>query len=396
MTDTFVHSHLGYYQVNNKFFNDKIEAILEANTNLAEIEWNFHQDIYGKVNWLTEPELSLDQFYKLRAQQIREEFEYVIVLCSGGGDSTNVAYSFLRNGIKVDELIASAPISGLNQFQTQNKDNSADNTMSETYLAQLPLMKEISQEFPDVKITINDYFENMLEFKTDDWLFRSGEWIHPSSGARYNLEKLTHIRDMAEAGKKIAIVYGIDKPMLIFDKENNIRLAMADRTVNVQRPAFEKNYPNVQNVLFYFSPEMPLMQVKQAHVLAKWLFMPGNEKALKNVLDLNNPPPNYTANRLRNSTYERAIIPCIYPSTYKPVFQGHKPTRMFLGEHDGWFYKLHGHTRMYEMIDSDFRNFYTAIDSKYLNENRTGFKPYSQSYVIGSINDFKPAVSLAL
>ena len=286
MIDTFVHSHLGYYKVNNKFFNDKIEAILEANTNLADVEWNFHQEVYGQINWLVEPDLTLDDYYRMRAQQIREQFEYVVILCSGGGDSTNVAYSFLRNGIKVDEIIASAPLSGLSRWQHQNRDNSADNTMSETYYAQLPLVKDLAAEFPDVKITINDYFETMLNFKTDDWLFRSGEWIHPSSGARYNLERLTHLRNMAEAGKKIAIVYGIDKPMLIFDREDNIRLAMADRTVNVQRPAFEKNYPNVQNVLFYFSPEMPLMQVKQAHALAKWLFQPGNENALKNVLDL--------------------------------------------------------------------------------------------------------------
>ena len=194
---------------------------------------------------------------------------------------------------------------------------------------------------------------------------------------------------MAEAGKKIAIVYGIDKPMLIFDREDNIRLAMADRTVNVQRPAFEKNYPNVQNVLFYFSPEMPLMQVKQAHALAKWLFQPGNENALNNVLDLRKPPSSYTANRVRNSKYERAIIPCIYPTTYRPVFQGHKPTRMFLGEHDGWFYKLHGNSQVYDMIDSDFRNFYAVINGKYLNENKTGFKPYSQNYKIGRISDFK-------
>lgn len=393
MTNTFIHSHLGYYKVNNKFFNEKIEAVLEANTNLSEIEWNFHQEIYDKVNWSAEPSLSLDDFYRMRAQQIREQYEYVIILCSGGGDSTNVAYSFLRNGIKVDEIVASAPLTGLDRFKTQSKDNSADNTMSETHLAQLPLMKDLAQEFPQVKITINDYFKNMVNFKTDEWLFRSGEWIHPSSGARYNLENLTHIRNMAEAGKKIGIVYGIDKPMLIFDREENVRLAMADRTINVQRPAFEKNYPNVQNVLFYFSPELPLMQVKQAHTLAKWLFMPGNEKALGNVLDLRNLPKNYTANRIRNSTYERAIIPCIYPSTYKPVFQGHKPTRMFLGEHDGWFYKLHGNTKIYEMIDSDFRNFYAAINPKYLNENKTGFKPYSQSYVIGQIAKFKPAIS---
>jgi hypothetical protein len=391
MNGNFSHSHLGYYKANNKFFNDKIEAILEANTNLSDVEWNFHDEIYSKVNWLVEPDLSLNDFYRLRAQQIRESYDYVVVLCSGGGDSTNVAYSFLANNIKVDEIIASAPLSGLSQWNHQNKDNSADNTMSETYYAQLPLIKEIGNSYPDVKITINDYFDHMLNFKTDDWLFRSGEWIHPSSGSRYNFENLTHLRNMAESGKKIAFVYGIDKPSLLFDQENNIKLNIADRTINVQRPAFDKNYPNVQNVLFYFAPELPLMQVKQAHVLAKWIFKPGNEHVLKSVYDSKNPPLTYVGNRIRNSIYERNIIPCIYPTTYRPVFQGHKPTRMFFGEHDGWFYKLHGETKMYEMLDSDFRNFYKSINDKYFNQSKTGFLPYFQQYTVGKIDNFKPS-----
>jgi hypothetical protein len=383
-----IYPHLGYYKVGDKFFNDKIEAIVHANTTLADIEWNFHKEVYDKVDWTKEPELSLDTFYKLRAQQIRDQYDYVIVMCSGGGDSTNIVFSFLENNIHVDEVIASAPVSGLNNFEATTDDNAPDNTMSETKYAQMPLMQEISQRFPNTKITINDYFENMQDFKTDDWLFRCGEWIHPSSGARYNLEKLTHLRNMAEAGKKIGIVYGIDKPILAITKTDELYLVLADRAVNVQRPAFEKNYPNVQNVLFYFTPEMPLLQVKQAHVVANWVHQPENAHVLALVKQVASGDK-YVNHRHRNSRYQRAIIPCIYPSTYRPVFQGHKPTRMFLGEHDAWFYQMHGQTRMYEMIDSDFRNFYNAINQKYLNQDKTGFVPFIQTYRIGNVSDFK-------
>jgi hypothetical protein len=73
------------------------------------------------------------------------------------------------------------------------------------------------------------------------------------------------------------------------------------------------------------------------------------------------------------------------------VFQGHKPTRMFLGEHDAWFYELHGDSRMYEMIDSDFRNFHKALDEKYLNENKSGLKLFFKHHTIGNISDFKPS-----
>jgi hypothetical protein len=247
-------TNTGYYTVGNKAFSDKLVAILEASQTKEEIEWHFNNQIYDKTDWTIEPELSIDQYYKIRAQQIRDQYDYVIILCSGGGDSTNVVWSFLNNGIKVDEVVASAPVSGLSQWTDTDKDTSAGNTMSETMLAQLPLMHEIHSKHPDVKITINDYFETLLDYQTDDWIFRCGEWIHPSSSARYDLDKQLHIKQLAEQGKKIAIVYGIDKPNLFYDVDDTINIAISDLAVNVQRPPFKDKYPNVENVLFYFAP----------------------------------------------------------------------------------------------------------------------------------------------
>ena len=387
-----MNTNTGYYTVGNKVFFDKLAAVLEASQTKEEIEWNFNNHVYDKINWTVEPELSLDQYYKIRAQQIRDQYDYVIILCSGGGDSNNVVWSFLNNGIAVDEVVASAPIGGLSQWNETDKDTSAGNTMSETMLAQLPLMHEIHSKYPDVKITINDYFETLLDYKTDDWIFRCGEWIHPSSAARYDLDKQLHIKQLAEQGKKIAIVYGIDKPVLFYDADDSINIMMSDLAVNVQRPPFKDKYPNVENVLFYFASELPEMQIKQAHVLAKWIHMPENSFAKEKMLDLRKTAQSIEKYRSRHSFYERAIIPCIYPQTHRRVFQGHKPTRMFLGEHDDWFYKMHNNTRAFDLIVSDFRNFIKEIDPIYLNESRTGFKVFRLNYKIGAISDFTPLI----
>lgn len=389
---------LGFYKVGTEIFADKTPAVLRASQLNQPIEWNFHQDVFNKIDWKTEPETGLDEFYRMRAQQIRDEFDYVIVLCSGGGDSTNVIWSFLRNRIKVDEVIAGAPFSGLFNWQASNKDKSASNTISETFYVQIPLVQEIHEFDPSIRITLHDYFENMLNYKTDDWLLRSGDWIHPTSAARYDFENHKHIVDLAESGKKIAIVYGIDKPLLLINKENNIEFVFNDLAVNVQRPPFKKWYPNVENVLFYYTPDMPLMMVKQSHALSKWIFRPEQARTvLPWVLDQRvTKIQTFEQNRFRHSVYERAIIPCLYPSTHRPVFQGHKPTRLFLGEHDDWFYKLHHNTRVYEMIDSDFRNFYKMIDPKFLNERKTGYKIERFTYVIGSVDQFKPNQNVIL
>ena len=335
-------NNLGYYKVNNKIFFEKIEAILYANQTLSDIEWFFHDETFSKVDWTVEPTTSLDEFYRLRAQQIRDNYDYVIVMCSGGADSTNVVKSFLDNGIHVDEIVASAPISGLNNHVYNNKNTDAGNTMSETKYAQLPLLDEISTKYPNVKITLNDYFYDIVNYKTDEWIYKCGEWIHPTSASRYNLEKFTHIKNLAESGKRIGIVYGIDKPVIVQDEDNNIQYVMSDLAVNVPRPPFDIAYPNVEIVLFYWAAEMPLMMVKQSHVLTKWLYNPENARV--KCYMRNNAVADYTTfeqNRLRHSVYERAIVPCIYPTTHRLIFQGQKPTRMFLGEHDDWFYKLH-------------------------------------------------------
>lgn len=378
----------GYYSVGSVIFTDKITAILHASKTGEEVEWTYHDDVYNNIDWTIEPELSLDEYYKMRAQQIRDQYDYVVILCSGGADSTNVVKSFLENGIHVDEVIASAPLGGLKDWNNTTEDKSAGNTMSETMLVQLPLMAEIKNKFPNTKITINDYWETLVEYNTDDWLFRSGEWIHPSSAARYDFDRLVHIRALAESGKKIGIVSGIDKPILVATKNRELHLRMVDRAVNVPRTPFQDAYPNVENVLFYWTADMPLLQVKQAHVLAKWIYMPGNEFALSKMLDDLTPTVSLEANTIRTSHFQRAIVPCIYPTTHREIFQGHKPTRMFLGEHDDWFYRLHSKTRTFEMIISDFRNFIAEIDPRFLNRSNSGFKLFMKTYKIGTVADF--------
>lgn len=375
-----------YYTVGNKIFTDKIEAIVYANQTLADIEWHFNDDLYSNVNWTVEPDLSMDQLYKIRAQQIRDDYDYVIVMFSGGADSVNVVNTFLNNGIKIDEIVASAPLSGLRDWKDTDKDISVENVISETKFVQLPYMNEFASKHPEIKLTLNDYFEDILTYKTDEWIYKSGEWIHPTAASRYSLEKFKHLRELADSGKKIGIVYGIDKPSLIKNK-NDLYISVSDLAVNVPRQPFDRVYPNVENVLFYWSANMPLILVKQAHEVAKFMYKPENKTTLQYLSDRENPLP-FERARMRQSNWERCIIPCIYPTTVKPVFQGHKSIRMFFAGHDQWFYDLHHKTTAYQMMDSDFRNFIKSINSKYLNSSKTAFFMYIKMFRIGSVNDF--------
>ena len=131
---------LGYYTVNNiSFGTNKVSAVLEAQKTGVEVGWYFFDEAFKKANWLVEPTPTLDQLYEIRARQIRDAYDYVIVFLSGGADSNNVIRSFLNNNIHVDEVIALIPESGLKNYNWNNKDVSAGNVMSETKYAQYPI-----------------------------------------------------------------------------------------------------------------------------------------------------------------------------------------------------------------------------------------------------------------
>lgn len=375
-----------HYKVGDQIFESKIDAVYFASKTNQDVEWYFHDDAHKKANWRQEPDESLDELYKRRAQQIREQYDYVVCLVSGGADSRNVIYSFLNNGIKVDEVIGSVPLEGTKNYQFNNTDTRHLNTVSETVYAQLPLLEEIRKNFPQTKVTVHDYFQDLIDFKTDDWLIRCGEWLHPSSAARYSFDRITHLKKLAESGKRIAFVYGIDKPLLcVSNREgrNYVITIYADLAVNVQRPPFTEDFPNVENVAFYWY-EDPTIVIKQSHIL------------LNNVLKTQHPisslfstrPTTETSfeMRKRHGKYERAIVPYIYPTTFTPTFQAEKPENVFLGEHDYWLYSLHSNTRITEMVKSDTQNFTKSIKDKFFSQQKNGLKPFIKWYAIGELD----------
>jgi hypothetical protein len=381
-----------HYSVGNQIFNHKIEAVMHSIKMNEPVSWNFHKEKLKSCDWTIEPELSLDKLYEMRAQQISDSYDYVVILCSGGADSTNVLKSFVNNDIIPDEIIASMPLMGLRDYNFNDKDTSHNNTMSETVYAQIPLLKEIANLYPDIKITINDYFENILSYESEEWIYTCEQWIHPSSAARYNFEKHKHLKNLAENGKRIAFVYGIDKPKVALSSNGNIYSSLSDLTVNVARPPFNIDYPNVENVLFYYTPLIPEIMIKQAHVVAKWLFLPENKKQQSYMLDLNKPIESSYTNRAVHSKYERAIVPVLYPSTHRTIFQAEKPGNIFMGEHDNWFYKHHSKIQTYDIMINDVKRFFEKIPANQLAADNNGFITLSNHYCIGPLDKFKPYV----
>lgn len=379
----------GYYVVGNEIFGKKVLAVQRASATKQNISWVWHDKKMSSFDWTVEPPMSLDILYKLRAQEIREKYDYVLIFCSGGADSTNVLYSFLKNGIHVDEVVAGAPLSGLSNWKADNTNYSASNTITETMQTQLPLMEYVQKNFPKTKVTIHDYFKDMLNYKEDSWLINSGDYIHPTFAARYNLERdeYAYLRKLADSGKKIALVYGIDKPML-GTGEKNMYIVFSDQLVCNGFKSIE--HPNVSVELFYWSPDAIPLLTKQAHIAATWICKPENEKWLKHAVMSRNPYP--TSIKWNRNVYERKIIPLIYPTLNYSGWQCQKPLKVFMGEHDAWFPMLHSDLKVRHLMISDYKNLLTSLDPAVfiVNNNQVlGFTKNYKFYNLGLIEKFK-------
>jgi len=384
-------TEIGFYQVGDKRFRSKVAAILHANTTKSDVGWVFYNDVYDALDWATEPTTSLSEFYKIRAHQIREEYDYVVVMYSGGADSSNVVNSFLDNKIRLDEVIAGAPLSGLSNFKFDETDNSATNAISETKYAQLPGLEKIRLKDPTVRITIHDYFEDMLDIKDESWLYNSNlsQWCNPSA-VRHRLEKFDHLKTLIDQGKKIAIVYGIDKPILVKSETGNLYCSIPDGSINFLSSHFNEPYENVDTVLFYFTPQLPQLLVKQSHEILRYLYKPENKFIRESYLW--DRSKTYADPNLRASMYQRAVIPALYPSIAHEssnIFQAHKPAVGFKGngEIDSWFFALHKDQKFTKMWSFEFTHLINNIDKKYLNELH-GFHPIYLYWKIGHESKF--------
>lgn len=381
----------GHYTVNGKIFNNKLHAIMHANETKADVDWYFNDAEFNSVDWTVEPSTGLLEYYKLRAQQIRDQYDYVIVMFSGGADSTNVLTSFLDNNILLDEVIAGAPLSGLKSME-KNTSTDATNQISETFYAQLPQLEKYHQLHPELKITIHDYFEDILALEDDAWIYNSlGHWIHHSAGARHSLDKFTHIRALAESGKRIAVVYGIDKPVMGVGRDSQVYVSFVDSVANIVTPHFKDKYPNVESVFFYYTPDLPELMVKQAHVLARWLYMPVNNQLREKILQDQRVFLGFDPEK--GKLWQRAIVPCIYPGIDHArglVWQADKQTRDIAGgfQIDDWIFKLHPNLRVNQMVKSDLSMFLKNIDDKYFLPGRAGLSIYMKSMSIGPVENF--------
>ena len=350
---------LGFYMVGQKKFYVKVDALMHSTTTNEFPEWNFNRSTFDKLTWEVEPTVSIRELYRIRAQQLRDQYDWIRLEFSGGGDSTTALYAFLHNNIHLDEVVFRYPKTGEKNVHNDPFNYKAENTLSEWDFAAKPILNWVATNYPRVKITIHDYSENMLKGGLDEsWIHRTKDYFQPGHCFKHdNFGYVDHKRD-ADRGKRICVLYGIDKPKMCI-KDKKWYLYFIDFQANTSNSVVNE-YNNITNEYFFWSPDLPEIVHKQAHIIKNWFMMPQN-KGLQYLVRW----PNYSI--AHRTTYEQVIKPLIYPDYDPTTFQVSKPTNSFYNEMDHWFYTNFRETEVYQTWQAGLNVLVDKIDPKFFN-----------------------------
>jgi hypothetical protein len=379
---------LGYYTVDGIEFFSKIQSCLHASKLNQTPNWHFNNDIFNSYNWTIEPNESLDELYNARARQLREEYDYVALSYSGGSDSHNILMSFLRQGLHIDELIINTMEKGTKNVVSVSVDNKTPESglWSEHLFQTMPMIRDISTRYPQIKISIYDMTDHLIEMFTNatdgNWVENRREVLNPCGTTRYNVLAEADIKRRLDAGKKSCIMLGVDKPKTYIDiTTNDFYIIFNDRATNHGPTQHTGEYDNCIIELFYWSPFSTRMLSKQCHILKRWI---ENNPQLQHRWYLKNLTPENWFN-----FQEPLLKSLIYTTWNQQWYQADKPTSDWHCEYDNWFFKNHNNSLAYYNWKKGIE-YIKKNASDHLNINKNGvvdsLKPHAHFYRIGKIN----------
>jgi len=366
----------GYYTVGNEKFLSKTAALICATDTNTTPAWHFNNEVFDQVNWKQRPSQSLTELYHARARQLREQYDWLVLHYSGGSDSFTALKSMLDSGNPPDEVVTRWAISAsCDRYQPNADPTSAENHPSEWDLVVKQDLEWLEKNHPSIKITVVDYSDDFATELTDQ------HWLSVNDHLQAGVFLRTRImsegeRRAIDAGKRTAVVFGIDKPQLTI-RDGQVYFYFLDVLANT-RAALDDNR-NCE--LFFWTPDMPSLVVAQAHAMLAYVcanpqvqrYLSFGERAWADKLQ-----------------YDEIVKSVVYPDWNLGRFQVKKDPNLVLLAHDAWITRSLSGIRFYQSWEHGLKNIFSSVDPKYfrrLNNEIIGFNGFiSPMYHVGNID----------
>jgi len=324
----------GFYSVGDLKTYSKVEAIEWQQRTGHFPEWNFNKEIFDTVDWQTEPTIELWDLYKARARQIRDAYDYVVLFYSGGSDSDNVLRSWIDADCKIDEIAC---------FWNLEATKDPQSFMcAEIQNVVLPVVKKLKKthEFEFRQIDVSQLTIDFLAKNKFDYSYYSNHSISPNNIVKGMFrETIPAYQQLIDSGKRVCFVWGFEKPQIGTDSHGSY-VQFVDTMDNCVGPYSQLNYDQGwHDELFYWSPDLPEMIVKQAHVLKRFV----DTCNMPEFYSTKSSPYGYNS-KLKQFLTHDAIKQVIYPRWDPSTFcNGKSPTGasnyLVYSPRDEWLWK---------------------------------------------------------
>jgi hypothetical protein len=321
----------GFYRVGDLKFYSKLEAIeMHAKTGIHP-HWDFNDAVFSSYDWTVEPKEDILELYRRRAQQLREKYDYIILAYSGGADSTTVLEAFVDNDIKLDEVVS---------YVNHDRDSFLS---AEIYRVAIPNYEELKTRHPGIKFRLLDLTKFEMDFFNSNdnkfnWIYEMNAYINPNNASRIGFGmKVKEWADMIHAGKKVCILSAMDKPRVfqINGKYTFKFIDFIDCAATVSSMAGQQPWTDE---LFYWTPDMPEIMIKQGHIIKRYL--EGDVNNLPFVSTVKSDLAYREVNGKKYWLSNHGMHRLIYPSWNIDTFSVGKAPSVIFSKRDEWFFNL--------------------------------------------------------
>lgn len=341
----------GFYQVRDFKTFSKFEAWEYAKKNqipFNELYFNFNDDYTTTFDWAIEPNESINELYSQRAKQLREKYDYIVLVYSGGIDSHVALQSFVESDLKVDEVLTFCNLEFLDKSSKFNQ---------EVFNSAIPYLESLNLK--DTKINLFD-IGNLIQscygdqnYLNELFYLNNGVMSTWAMTVRSALLKLkqTHHLELAKSGKKIAYIWGLEKPhMIIKEGYYSYQYFSYAHDFGVRNYILKYGYnnqlENFTDEAFFICREIPKILIKQAHLVVKELAnMTPNDTRLIDYDKLGNTGPFVQYSLpidfdIGKWLKKRELEKIIYPSAPHEAFGDDKVKgSIIFTPRDSWFFR---------------------------------------------------------
>lgn len=372
--------HWGFYEVGGTKFYSKLQAIEFSTKTKQPVKFNYNNQVFDRFDWSKEPHGTLDHWYTMRAHQIRDKYDYIVLFYSGGADSYNMLMTFVENGIYIDE------IAHLHSMDAYNGDKKAEPN-EEIFFTSIPNTQKLLENHPLYKHTVHRAIDitawevqvlSKRELKWD-WYYNTNNWYSPWTLCLANIREADPAYgQLAEKGKTVCFLFGVEKPDIKAD-QNGFSVVYSEMALS----AFVSPFSQMANCEwhksegFYWTPDLPELACKQAHIVRRFMqnltpkmidnvHVTGGTKFSEKEQDFSLWPKCEV--RVDDTWYQltdQGLIRLIYSYRTPDVATCPKPKSAFFGGKDAWLWNPMAPDlgqRRYQKSVLWYRNYVRSLD----------------------------------